>query len=1013
MGYVSLNLRPTTGATQMAGCAVSRSAFARGCLVVCLALAGVVAQPAAQAAAAVQSAAAAAHPSRAYWVESKARPAQRSANGAAPSVQPSRFHGVTLDRAGLSALLATAPTERSRAAKQNPVVVSLPHPGGGFERFAIAEVPVMEAGLAAKHPEIKTYGGTGIDDPKANLRMSVSPLGVHISVLSPKGSWYAEPYYHLDESLYASYNRADLPNIHGSVTEGVMRDPYLSLERGLYHAADAVQVRGLGFAPGSQVTITVRNTQTDYAPRQTFFAVAGRDGTVSTSMVADPYKAVGSYEITATDGNATVNTTYQVVSDRASTNAVVGAQLRTYRLALLTDPSYATYFGGSANVTAAKVALINRVSQVYEKETSIRLVLIAGNDALNLDTAAQVTGTNGPCGGSACFTAAQVASCGSGTLSRNRIVIGLLAGASNYDIGHIAVGVNGGGVASLGVVGGNSKAQGCTGIPTPVGDAYAVDYVAHEMGHQFAGNHTFNGTVLNCSTGNRNAGTSVEPGSGSSVMAYAGICGTDDLQSHSDAYWSQRSFDEITTYTSAAETNLNEVQNGVVIGYTTNGLQFQLRYLGSDSAPIIRGTNYTTAGIKAAIEGIAGWPAGGTVTASTVSDNAFTLTFGGTLAGLNVAEMLLVNCTGGCAGFVGEITKGGATTKGGAVTATGNSAPVVTTAASYTIPVRTPFVLTGSATDADNDTVTYMWEQNDRGATGTSAGTGLITQPKLNGPLFRQFGTRAVVSSTDTLLYNSPGENLVDTNPTRVFPDMVQILANNTNAETGSCPLLVPTAPTVSETDCFSEFLPTAAYVGTASVNAAPLSLNFRLTARDGKGGIGSATTQLLLASAAGPFLVTSPNTAVTLDGTSTQTVSWAVAGTDAAPVSAANVKISLSTDGGLTFPYLLAGSTLNNGSKTVVLPNVGSSTARVKVEAVGNIFFDVSNANFTIRLTGDVNGDGAVTCADLAIVRASMGKSTGQPGFDARADVNGDGTVNVRDLAYVSQRVAAGSSCS
>src|SRR4029077_10601060 len=113
-------------------------------------------------------------------------------------------------------------------------------------------------------------------------------------------------------------------------------------------------------------------------------------------------------------GNASATTTYQVVSDEdASHDPPVGDQLRTYRLALLTDNSYATYFGGSANVTSAKVTLINRVTQVYEAETSIRLVLIANNDALNLDTAAQATGANGPCGGSACFTAAQISTCGS------------------------------------------------------------------------------------------------------------------------------------------------------------------------------------------------------------------------------------------------------------------------------------------------------------------------------------------------------------------------------------------------------------------------------------------------------------------------------------------------------------------------------------------------------------------------------------------------------------------------
>ena len=813
--------------------------------------------------------------------------------------------------------------------------------------------------------------------------------------------------------MYASYRGRDLVNPRAPLTEGLLNEAVVNISRGLYRAGDTVQVRAAGFTPGAQVLISVQNLKTDASARQLVYATASSDGTVNTNIVADPYKNIGKYTVTLSDGKTSATSAYQVVSDRESTDAQVGSQLRTYRVALLTDPAYANYFtpaGGTynpANTTAAKVTLMNRVTQVYEAETSIRLVLIGNNDVLNLDTAAQFSGINGPCGATACFPTASV-SCSSATITRNRLVVGMLVGASNFDIGHIAVGAGGGGIASLGVVGGNAKAQGCTGLPTPVGDLFAVDYVAHEMGHQFAGNHTFNGVSGSCTGGNRSAANSFEPGSGSSIMAYAGICGTDDLQPHSDPYWSQRSFDEIVAYTSAAETSLNEIQYGVLTNFTTATQEFKLRYNGADSAPIVQGTNFTAAGIQAAIQGISTWPAGGTVTVGAPSNGAFTITFGGTLAGVNVSELQVVGCTAPCTGFVGEITKGGLTTRGGStITATGNTAPVVTAPATYTIPLRTPFALTASATDTDGDTITYMWEQNDRGA---ATGTGLLTNGKTNGPLFRQFGTRAVVSATDTLLYNSPGENGVTTNPTRVFPDLAQILANNTNAETGACPTVSGTA-TPDQIDCYSEYLPTAAYVGFNN-SGANLGLNFKVTARDGKGGVNSASTQLLLATGAGPFLVTAPNAAITAAGGLAQTVTWSVANTDVAPVNTANVKISLSTDGGLTYPVTLAASTPNNGSKSVILPNINTSTARVKVEALNNVFFDVSNANFTIRMTGDVNGDNVVNCTDLNLAKASLGKSTGQVGFNAAADLNGDGTVDVRDVALISRMVAPGTTC-
>ncbi len=639
----------------------------------------------------------------------------------------------------------------------------------------------------------------------------------------------------------------------------------------------------------------------------------------------------------------------------------MGDQLRTYRLALITDPAYATYFGGPANVTAAKVTLVNRITQIYEDDTAIRLMLVANNDLLNLDTAALATGANGPCGTAACFTPAQISLLQQPRPDPHRD----RPDHRGEQLRHRPPrrGRAGGGIAQLGVVGRSAKAQGCTGVTTPTGDFFAVDYVAHEMGHQFAGNHTFNGSQSACSGGNRSAANSVEPGSGSSIMAYAGICAADNLQPHSDPYWSQRSFQEVVTYTSSNQAAINEVQNVSLRSFDVNGDSFTIRYNGNDSIPIVRGTNYTATDIASAIQGIAGWP-GGTVTVSSFgsaagapNDEGFQVTFNtAPLAGTNVSALSLTNVVN-MTGFVGETDKGGAVdNKGFTITPTSNSAPVVTAPAAFTIPLRTPFALVGSATDADGDTLTYLWEQNDRGG---ASGTTLNNNTKVDGPLFRQFSTFANVTPAGTLEYYSPGENAVTTDPRRIFPDMPQILANNTNAETGTCANL----------DCFSEFLPTSSYTGFPVTS--PPQLHFRLTVRDGSdggGGVNSADTTLTLAPGTGPFLVTAPNTALTWTGSTMQPVTWAVAGTSAAPVGATDVAIYLSLDGGLTWPHTLAASTPNDGTHTVLVPNVSTTQARVMVGGLSNIFFDVSNVNFTIVaglpvpvVTNDAPGGGAI----------------------------------------------------
>lgn len=234
------------------------------------------------------------------------------------------------------------------------------------------------------------------------------------------------------------------------------------------------------------------------------------------------------------------------VNNIATPATCVGAQLRTYRLAVACTGEYAVAATGSATPTMAQtlskiVTSVNRVDGVYETEVAVRLVLVATETMVVFTNA-----TSDPFNGNN----------NAGTLiGESQTIITNTIGASNFDIGH-TFSTGGGGLAGLGVVCvAGQKASGITGSPSPVGDPYDIDYVAHEMGHQFGGNHTFNATTSSCS-GNRNAGTAVEPGSGVTIMAYAGICGsTNDLAPNSIAYFHAISYDEIVNFTQLSSGN--------------------------------------------------------------------------------------------------------------------------------------------------------------------------------------------------------------------------------------------------------------------------------------------------------------------------------------------------------------------------------------------------------------------------------------------------------------------------
>lgn len=456
---------------------------------------------------------------------------------------------------------------------------------------------------------------------------------------------------------------------------------------------------------------------------------------------------------------------------------------RTFRLAVTVNGEYSqACLNGSettdaqrkAKVLAMLTTNLTRANAIYNRDFGIRMNFVA-----TMDNVLYLNPTADP------FNDTQI-----GWNGTTQVTLNTEIGSANYDIGHliakVAFNQENGNAGCIGCVCKSNKGSAFTAHYLIQGDPLAVEYWCHEMGHQFGANHTF-------SMDYEGTGANMEPGSGSTIMGYAGITGSTDVQPAGDDYFHAVSIEQVTTY---------------------------LKH-----------------------------PAG-------------------------------ANCA--------------------AVTSTGNATPVVNAGSDYTIPKSTPFVLTGQASDANADVMSYCWEQYDDYASGSNT---FPQATSVSGPVFR------------SMLYS--------TNLQRTFPALSTVLNGSTFSTWEAVPSVART-------------------------------MKFRFTARDNavNGAANNADDVIVTVDATtGPFIVTAPNNAVTPWKVGEfQTITWDVAGTTAGAVNCANVAIDMSTDGGTTFPIVLVASTPNDGSHEINVPNNITSAARIRVRAVGNVFFDISNSNFAIQ---------------------------------------------------------------
>ncbi len=217
--------------------------------------------------------------------------------------------------------------------------------------------------------------------------------------------------------------------------------------------------------------------------------------------------------------------------DLQQKSAPTGDQIRTYRLALSTTGEYSQTLGGTkADVVEEMMTVVNRINQIVLSDLAIQFELVDTQDVIFIDAATDPYTNNN--------AASDVES--------TQTTLDNVVGSANYDIGHL-LSTNGGGLAAVGgICRAGSKATATSGANGPRGERFYIDYLIHELGHQLGARHTFNALDQRiCDDSQRSANSAVEPGSGSTIMSYAGLCNGQNIQNNSDPYFHAGSIAEI------------------------------------------------------------------------------------------------------------------------------------------------------------------------------------------------------------------------------------------------------------------------------------------------------------------------------------------------------------------------------------------------------------------------------------------------------------------------------------